>query len=75
MLDADLERAYLLAQEKELNERLESGKNTAQDTEEYAYVQSRLLEMEAWSAEARYLRRGAWCFLSDGWSLVIMQAR
>lgn len=53
VLDADLERTYLLAQEKELNARIEGGKGSTEDMEEYTYVHGRLMEMEAWSAEAR----------------------
>jgi hypothetical protein len=53
VLEADLERTYLLGREKELDELLQGGKGSPEDTDEYGFVHSRLLEMEAWSAEAR----------------------
>lgn len=53
VLAADLERTYLLGREKELEEIMQGGKGTPNDTDEYAFVHARLLEMEAWSAEAR----------------------
>lgn len=54
VLEADLERTHLIQKEKELHALMDGDKGTTADTAEYEYVQARLNEMEAWSAEARY---------------------
>jgi ATPase subunit of ABC transporter with duplicated ATPase domains len=55
VLAADIERTYLMAEEKRLEDALQAGKGEPGDSDEYSYIHSRLLEMEAWSAEARYI--------------------